>query len=83
MEEHECYIGIWFDYEHDELITFNKKYNELLALKGKEDFVIDELVNKGMEKMMLFIHESKFNKFANRYLQDLGNEDIDDFFKCN
>jgi hypothetical protein len=36
--------------------------------KAKEDFIKEKLVNKGKETIMLLVHEDKFNKLANNYI---------------
>lgn len=60
-------------YEKDgsKIWDYIKKYNELIALKARADFIIDNLVNNGKESIMLFVHEQKFDKIAKRYTQEI------------
>jgi superfamily II DNA helicase RecQ len=44
------------------------QFNNILDHKAKEDFIKEKLVNKGKETIMLLVHEDKFNKLANNYI---------------
>lgn len=56
-----------YEKEGDKIWKFIEKFNELLALKAREDFIKENLVKNGKETIMLFVHESKFNNIANKY----------------
>lgn len=43
------------------------KFNELISLKAKEDFIIENIVRNGKNTIALFIHEEKFNGFTDHY----------------
>lgn len=62
-----------------EIWKYIDQFNGLLALKSKEDFIKYNLVDNGKEKLMLFIHERKFNDFTRKYTNkennDSNNED--------
>lgn len=44
------------------------RFNDLLALKAKEEFIKENLIKKGKEALLLFIHEKKFNDFTRIYV---------------
>lgn len=57
------------------------QFNELLACKSKEDFIKDNLVDNGKDRLILFIHEKKFDDFTKKYTNkdeyDLNIDDSD------
>lgn len=57
-------------YEKDgnKVWEYIEKFNDLIAIKAKEDFMKESLVGNGKETVMLFVHENKFNNITRRYL---------------
>jgi hypothetical protein len=45
------------------------KFNELLSLKSKEQYMEENLIKKGKETIMLLVHEEKFNNITRNYLK--------------
>lgn len=68
-----------------EIWKYVDQFNELIARKSKEDFIKDNLVDNGKNRLMLFIHERKFNDFTKKYTNiednDSNNEDDKDYSK--
>lgn len=50
------------------------RFNELIALKAKENFIKEHIVKRGKESLMLLIHEKRFNDIAKRYTGKDTNE---------
>lgn len=50
-----------YEREKSEIWKHVDRFNDLLALKAKEDFIKVDLIKNGKEALMLFIHEKKFN----------------------
>lgn len=44
-------------------------FNKLLALKAKEKYMKENLIKRGKEKIMLLVHEEKFNNITRNYLK--------------
>ena len=44
------------------------KFNTYLASKVHDDYIQEEILDKGKEAVLLFIHEAIFNNITERYL---------------
>ena len=64
-----------YEREKSEIWKHVDRFNDLLALKAKEDFIKVDLIKNGKEALMLFIHEKKFNYFTEKYVKTGNNKD--------
>ena len=81
MEEHECYIGIWFDYEHDELITFKELEEKVKDVNETYEYAKDTY---GFDFVKGLIRKVKLRDYFDRrkntnlrhfdYCPDCGNK---------
>lgn len=64
-----------YEREKSEIWKHVDRFNDLLALKAKEDFIKVDLIKNGKEALMLFIHEKKFNYFTEKYVKTGNDKD--------
>lgn len=64
-----------YEREKSEIWKHVDRFNDLLALKAKEDFIKVDLIKNGKEALMLFIHEKKFNYFTEKYVKTDNDKD--------
>lgn len=71
------YDGFISLYEKDggKIWEYVELFNKLLAQKVKDEFIREELIKKGKESLMLFIHEDKFNRISDRYTSEEDEEE--------
>ena len=64
-----------YEREKSEIWKHVDRFNDLLALKAKENFIKVDLIKNGKEALMLFIHEKKFNYFTEKYVKTGNDKD--------
>ncbi len=64
-----------YEREKSKIWKYVDRFNELLALKAKEAYIKDNLIQNGKEALLLFIHEEKFNNITEKYTKDTTNKD--------
>ena len=71
------YEGFISLYEKDggKIWKYVDQFNKLLAQKAKEEFIREDLVGRGKDSLMLFIHEDKFNRITDRYTSEEDKEE--------
>jgi len=46
------------------------QFNDTLALKAKDQYIKDKLADNGKKTLVFFIHEMKYNDFAEKYTSE-------------
>lgn len=64
-----------YEREKSKIWKYVDRFNDILALKTKEEFIKENLIKNGKEALMLFIHEDKFNHFTGKYIKKDNNKD--------
>lgn len=64
-----------YEREKSKIWKYVDRFNDILALKTKEEFIKEDLIKNGKEALMLFIHEDKFNHFTGKYIKKDNNKD--------
>lgn len=64
-----------YEREKSKIWKYVNIFNDILALKVKEEFIRENLIKNGKEALMLFIHEKKFNYFTEKYVKTDNDKD--------
>lgn len=64
-----------YEREKSKIWKYVDRFNDILALKTKEDFIKEDLIKNGKEALMLFIHEKNFNDFTEKYVNPDNDND--------
>lgn len=64
-----------YEREKSKIWKYVDRFNDILALKTKEEFIKEDLIKNGKGALMLFIHEKNFNDFTEKYVNPDNDKD--------